>query len=183
MKIYSILSLLLPALLFTFAVNAEMYKGLDDEGNVIYSDKPFDNSEKFTPPSLSIVDAPKIPPKEEVIEEEKPAETKYTAFSIVSPTNNETIWNEPQLIVSVRLKPALNTVQGHNIWLLMDDKPLVKNSKSLSLPIGRADRGEHKLQAQIKNKKGKIIKRTKTVTVHIKNTVVPQIAPFGISPR
>jgi len=177
MKTTIIKSLILLMLLFTFTVDAELYKGLDEEGNVIYSDKPFDNSEKFTPPSLSIVDAPKVIPREEVIEEEKPAEFKYRTFNITAPKNDETIWNEPQLIVSLKLKPALNTAEGHNIWLLMDGKPLVKNSRSLSLPIGRSDRGTHVLQAQIKNKKGKVIKRTKSITVHIKNTVVPRAAP------
>jgi len=177
MKINITKTLLLSALLLACSAEAELYKGVDDEGNVVYSDKPFDNSEKFKPPSLTIVDAPKVKPKEDVIEEEKPAKFKYTAFSIAAPKNNETIWNEPQLIVSIRLKPALNTAEGHNIWLLMDGKPLIKNSRSLSLPIGRADRGSHTLQAQIKNKKGKIVKRTKSITVHIKNTVVPRRAP------
>ncbi len=169
---------LLLTLLISFTVDAELYKGLDEDGNVYYSDTPINSSEKFTPPSLSVMDAPKVPPKEEVIEiEEPPAEYKYTAFSIAAPKNNETIWNEPQLMVSLNLKPALNTAEGDNIWLLMDGKPLIKKSRNLSLPIGRADRGSHTLQAQIKNKKGKVVKRTKTITVHIKNTVVPRAAP------
>ena len=163
---------LLLALLVSFSAGAELYKGLDDEGNVIYSDKPFNNSEQFTPPSLTIIDAPKVTPREEVKEESEEAEFKYTNFSITAPKNNEVIWNNPQLMVSLKVTPALNVAAGHTTWLLMDGKPLVKKSRRLLLQIGRADRGEHKLQAQIRDKKGKIIKRTKPVTVHIKNTVV-----------
>jgi len=59
---------------------------------------------------------------------------------------------------------------------MMDGKPLVKKSRSLLLQIGRADRGEHTLQGQVRNEKGKIIKRTKSITVHIKNTVVQRRA-------
>jgi len=169
-------SLLIPALLYAFTASAGLYKGLDEEGNTIYSDKPFKNSEQFTPPAITVVDAPKVQPKKEEVVEEKTAETKYTKFSITAPKNNQTIWNVPDLTVSLQLTPALDTAAGHTTWLLMDGKPLVKKSQSLLMQIGRADRGQHTLQAQVRNKKGKIIKRTKVVTVHIKNTVVQRKA-------
>ncbi len=172
MKHIILTSLLLIALPFGFTAHAELYKGLDEEGNIIYSDKPFDDAQTFTLPPLTIVDPPKVQPKKEIVEEKKIAETKYTAFSIISPTDQQVIWNEPNLTVTLMLKPALNTEEGHNIWLQMDGKTLVKNSQQLSLQIGRADRGEHKIQAQIRNKKGKIIKRSPSVTVHIKHTTI-----------
>ena len=172
MKYIIVLSLFFIALPFGFTAHAGLYKGLDEEGNVVYSDKPFTDSQVFTPPPLTVVDAPKVQPKEAIVEEEKAVETKYTAFSISAPTSQQVIWNEPDLTVTMQLKPALSTAEGHNIWLLMDGKPLVKNSQSLSLQIGRADRGEHQIQGQVRNKKGKIIKRTQSVTIHIKNTVI-----------
>ena len=165
-------SFLLSLLVYAVTVDAGLYKGLDDEGNVVYSDQPFENAQKFTPPSLTVVNSPKAEIKKEVLEEEKTAEFKYTDFDIVSPKDNQTIWNEPDLGVTVQLKPALNTAEGHNIWLLMNGKPLVKNSQSLLLPIGRADRGAHQLQAQVRDEAGKIVVRTRTIIVHIKNTVV-----------
>lgn len=165
-------SLLTPVALYAFTATAGLYKGLDEGGNVIYSDKPFENSQQFTPPAITVVDAPRVPPKKEEVVEEETAETKYTKFSISAPKNDEVIWDNPQLTIALKVTPALNIAEGHRTWLLMDGKPLVKNSQSLFLQIGRADRGEHQLQAQIRNKKGKIIKRTKTVTVHIKNTVI-----------
>jgi len=176
MKDIILKGLLLLALLISFSAGAELYKGFDDEGNVVYSDKPFNNAEQFTPPSLTIMDAPKILPKEEIKKEPEDAEVKYTRFSITAPKNNEVIWNNPQLMVSLKVTPALNVAAGHTTWLLMDGKPLVKKSRSLLLQIGRADRGEHRLQAQIRDKKGRIIKRTKSITVHIKNSVVQRQA-------
>jgi len=170
-------SLLTVLLLVAISSHAELYKGIDDKGNVFYSDKPFDNAKKFTPPSLSVVDAPKVKP-EQTVTEEKLVEFKYTDFDIVTPKNNETIWNEPALTVSLKLKPALNTTQGHNIWLMKNGKPLIKNSQSLLLQIGRLDRGAHQLQAQVRNKQGKIIVRTRAIVVHIKNAVIrPRVRP------
>jgi len=172
MKDIILKGLLLLTLLVSFSSYAELYKGLDDEGNVVYSDKPFNNSEQFTPPSLTIMDAPKVQPQKKTKEIHEEAEFKYTRFSITTPKNNEVIWNNPQLMVSLKVTPALNVAAGHTIWLLMDGKPVVKKSHSLLLQLGRTDRGEHKLQAQIRNKKGRIIKHSKPVTVHIKKTVV-----------
>ncbi len=167
-------SLLLSTALFAFIAQADLYKGRDAEGNVVYSDQPFDNAEVFTPPSLSIFDAPKAEKKQKktVTEKEKSVEFKYTDFDIISPKNNQTIWDEPQLTVSLLLKPNLNTAEGHTTWLLMDGKAIVQNSTSTSLQIGRADRGAHQLQAQVRNKEGKVIVRSRSIIVHVKNTVV-----------
>jgi hypothetical protein len=173
----TLLKSLLITLIFSFTVHAGLYKGLDEAGNVVYSDTPFENAEKITPPPISVIDATKIAPKQEVVEEEKQAATKYTKFSITAPKNEQTIWNAPALTVSLQLSPALATAEGHNIWLMMDGKPMVKKSQNLLLQIGRSDRGSHTLQAQVRNKKGKIIKSTKSITVHIKNSVVPRKAP------
>ncbi len=111
-------------------------------------------------------------PKEKVAAEEEPAEFKYTDFDITSPKNNETIWNAPQINIALWLKPGLNLDEGHTAWLLMDGKVVVKNSKSTSLQIGRAERGAHQLQAQVRDKEGKIVVRSRAVVVHIKNAVV-----------
>jgi len=172
-------SLMTILLLCAFSASAGLYKGLDEEGNVTYSDKPFENAEIITPPPITVLDAPKIPakaaPKEAVEEKTEDTEVaKYTVFKITAPTDGQTIWNAVDLSVAVKMTPALDTKHGHNMWLFMDGKPLVKKSSSPLMQIGRSDRGEHKLQAQVRNKNGKVLKTSKTITVHIKNTVVPR---------
>jgi hypothetical protein len=164
-----LLSLLISTLTCAATVNAELYKGLDDEGNIVYSDKPFDNAHQFTPPPLSVVDAHKVKPKEDPVEIEKNVAFKYTDFDITSPKNNETIWNEPDMAVKLSLKPKLNTAEKHTVWLLLNGKPVVKNSQSMTLQAGRISRGAHQLQAQVRNKEGKIIVRTRTILIHTKN--------------
>ena len=172
MNISMIIRFLLPALLLSFTVHAGLYKGLDEEGNVIYSDTPFDNSEQFTPPPLTVVEPTKVAPKEEAVEEEKKPETVYTTFTITSPKNEETIRNEPNVVVNMVLDPELAINEGHSIWLLLDGRPLIKKTKSLSLPIGRLNRGTHTLQAQVRNSAGKAVISTKPVKVYIHQTSV-----------
>lgn len=168
-------NILLATLLFAFSVEAELFKGADEEGNIVYSDKPFGDAKKFTPPSLTIVDPPKVKlNKEADAEEEKVAEFKYTDFNIISPSNNETLWNDPNPTVSLQLKPGLNTDEGHTIWLLLDGKPRIKNSQELTLHIGHIERGAHKLQAQVRDKTGRTVVRSRVTIIYAKQHSILQ---------
>ncbi|MCK5661977.1 MAG: DUF4124 domain-containing protein [Thiotrichaceae bacterium] len=179
MKYILLKSLLVSTILFTAIADAQLYKGLDAEGNVVYSDQPFENAEKFTPASLSVVNIPKRAPKPGKVtaDEAEVKAFKYTDFDIASPKNNETIWDNPQLAVTLRLKPDLNTEEEHTLWLLMDGKVIVKNSQSTTMQIGRLERGAHQLQAQVRDNAGKVMVRSRPVVVHIKNTSVPRKSP------
>ena len=166
------LNLIFKSLLLFLSVNAsvvsaEIYRGTDSKGNVYYSDQPFDDAVVFEPASISVVDSSKVKPGKDDAEKE-PAQFKYTKFDIVSPVPNQVIRNEPDISISLQISPPLNIKQGHNVWLLMDGKPLVKKSQSMSLKIGRVDRGAHKFQAQVKDADGKIVARTRTTVAHIK---------------
>ena len=160
-------SLLILTFIYTSAANAALYRGVDAEGNVVYSDTPFEDAEKFTPPPISVVDTAKVKLDEKAVKDDKAAEFKYMSFDILSPKNNETIQNSSDVTVLLKLKPGLNPEKEHTIWLLVDGKPVVKNTRSLSLQLTKLDRGAHELQAQIRNEKGKIIVRTRTSIIFI----------------
>ena len=165
----------------TLSTSAGLYKGLDEQGNVTYSDKPFENAEKITPPPITVLDAPQPPTITETPENTDTTEentqdkevTKYTRFSISAPKDGETIRNATRISVAVQMTPALDSKHGHTIWLFVDGRAVIKNSRSPLIEIdGRADRGERKVQAQVRNKQGKILNRSKTITVYIKNTSI-----------
>jgi hypothetical protein len=179
MKNILLKSLLVSIIFFTTIADAQLYKGLDNEGNVVYSDQPFENAEKFTPASLSVIDTPKKAPEPSKVtkDEEEVKPFKYTDFDIASPKDNETIWDNPQLAVTLRLKPELNTEEEHSAWLLLDGKVIVKNSQTTTLQIGRLERGAHQLQAQVRDKAGKVVVRSRSIVVHIKNTTIQRKSP------
>lgn len=159
-----------------FSAEAELYKGLDEEGNIVYSDKPSGKMEKIIPPSLTIFDPPKITTNVESeasnTVEETAKEFKYTDFDIVSPRNDETIWNDPNPTVTLSLKPDLNTSENHTIWLLIDKKPLLKNTRETTLHLGYVNRGAHLLQAQVRDKNNKILARTRAIVIYVKHASV-----------
>ena len=164
------LSLLVYTCFFALTTGAALYKGVDADGNVVYSDKPFESAERFTPPPISVVDSPEGRVEEKPVGE-KLAEFKYLGFDIVSPVDKETIRNDPDIGVSFKITPGLNTEEGHTIWVLLDNKPVVKNAKTLSVKLGRLDRGAHRLQAQIRDKDGKPLVQTRVAVIFVKFTV------------
>lgn len=157
-------------LVYASATCAELYRGVDSRGNVVYSDTPFEEAEKYTPPPISVMDAPKSAAEKEVVKEELAADFKYTEFDIEAPENEQTIRNDPDVKVSLNLAPGLNTEAGHSIWLLMDGNVLVKDSAESSFYVGRIERGAHQLQAQVRDASGNIVARTRTSIVYVHNT-------------
>jgi hypothetical protein len=55
--------------------------------------------------------------------------------------------------------------------VLVDNKPVVKNATTTSVRLGHVDRGAHRLQAQIRDKDGKTVVRTRTAVIFVKFTV------------
>lgn len=163
--------------LFSLSLQAGLYKGLDEEGKVVYSDTPFKNAEKIKPPPVSVVDAPKVEVKAKEEAEEKADAVNYTRFQITAPTNQQVMWNNDAVSVSMALTPSLNVGGGDYISLLLDGKTAVKRSESQLIQLPRVDRGEHKVQALIRNKQGKVVKRTRAVTFHAKQSVVIRKKP------
>jgi len=175
-----ILFYLLPALALAGLDKAGIYKSLDAEGNIVYSDTPTIGAEKITPPPISTFKSgPGLKPAKPVADDKtaKPP-TSYTSFSILQPENDVTIWdNQGSIPLSMKLDPELDTDNGHSIWVYIDGKAVVKKSPSLVQPITGIDRGTHKIRAEIRDGAGKVLKRTKTISVHLKKHAIPKPAP------
>jgi hypothetical protein len=170
MKNILLSSLLVVTCFFSVTASSALYKGFDADGNVTYSDTPFEDAKRFVAPPISVVDSPNAGADEKP-EGDKPAEFKYTAFDIVSPVNKQTIRNDPDIGVVLSIKPELNTEQGHSIWMLVDGKPVVEDTQSLSLQLGRLNRGAHQLQAEIKDAEGKTVVQTRVTLIFLHNTI------------
>lgn len=149
------------------AAVAGIYKGTDANGNIYYSDQPIENSVKYTPRTISVVDSTKVTADDKSADQ-KSSDFKYSRFAIVDPVNNQVIRNASNVTVGLQIAPPLNVEQDHTVSLLVDGKPVVKDSQKMSLQTGRLDRGAHRLQAQVKDSKGKIVIQSKPVTAHIK---------------
>lgn len=186
---YTSLMILSATMLVSGIAESRFYKSVDADGNIIYSDTPTPGAEQLTPPPISTVEgrpaakdtgnAANTTDEAATEEPAKKPPTKYTKFSMLQPANDDTIWdNSGAVPVSLKLEPALDTENGHSIWVYVDGKAVVKNSQSLVQPLSGIDRGTHRIRAEVRNEKRKTLKRTKDVTIHMKRaSVIPRSGP------
>jgi hypothetical protein len=152
-----------------FYAEAGIYKWVDENGEVIYSDKPrVENMKEHTPPSIQITPAIKPVAQPEIAEEAPVAVTNYTAFSITSPANDETIRNNAgNFTVTLKLAPPLSSKDGHYINLQIDGKTRVSRTSKLAIDLNFIDRGTHIISAEIRDPQGKLLKSSNSVSIHL----------------
>jgi len=171
--------ILLMPFIFSASVQSEMYKWVDDEGNINYSDRPpFNNADTHVSPEINTTPAIKVPEKPPQAPEESTKETVYQFFKITAPEQNATIRdNQGDFAISLAIQPDLNTARGDYITVLLDNKIAQDNLTSLSAQFNNADRGVHQISALIKNKQGKTLFSTKSISINMHRASVLNPSP------
>lgn len=157
-------------LLLGLGVQAEMYKWVDEEGNVSYSDQPqHKDARKLDSFSDNTIPATRVPPRAQPAPPPSgEPETRYSLLQINSPEHDQAIRsNIGNISVSLMTQPALNVAQGHSISLLLDNKLVSENITTDQATLQNLDRGTHQLSAIIKNKQGKTLQQSDTITFHL----------------
>ncbi len=154
MKSIFTLLLLLPWLM----VSAEtVYKTVDEDGNVVFSDQPSDDAEVIQLQEVQTIDNPnkaRLPSTSNRREAADPAEY-YQAFSFISPEPDEGYRNNAgNLSVSLSLQPGLQ--RGHKVVIKLDGNEIA-NGKALSASVQNVDRGTHSLSATVVDNAGKTL--------------------------
>ncbi len=151
-----------------FFANAEVYRVIDEEGGITYTDNPPAND-----PTTEAISLPSIntQPAIEVLHDEKQVEeaaaNSYQEILIVTPAHNATIPPGQRLVpVEISLKPTLK--MGHLVQLIFDGQPYGPATSTTSFSIKALIRGEHSVQARIVDGEGTIIGASNTSTIHVK---------------
>lgn len=160
--------LLLPAI----AAGQKIYKHVDTEGNVSYSDEPMsEDAVAMDLPPLSVVETrrPEVAPRSEAgapTDADSEAETNpYTDVRIVQPSPEENLHGTGnQVGVGVRVIPALQ--QGHSLRYLLDGA-VVAETSSQRVRLTEVFRGQHSVAAQIVDAQGKVVTSTSPVVFYM----------------
>jgi hypothetical protein len=159
---------LITLLLFTITSQAEIYKGTDADGNVIYSDEELPNATEIKVPKGTSVPMPK-PGAKKVVEKEEEEITSYNILKITGPANNNTISDSSGNVpVTLFITPKLDVKHGHHISIFIDGAISIKKTTQLKLQIPNVSRGSHSLQAKIRDAKSKTLKSSNTISFHMK---------------
>ncbi len=183
LKFYSF-SIIVMLLVFAPRVFAEVYKTIDENGNVVYTDQPpGPDASPMDLPGLSIISAqkpvppPVIPgdvPESDGSEPEPQQEVTsirdlrrgYRDFAIVSPTQDQTIWgtgNEASIAWSTRYRLQ----SGMSVIIYVDGAALAPTTVMVTT-VGHLYRGEHSVYAELIDARNRRIATAKPVSFHIK---------------
>ncbi len=133
-----------------FAVQAEgIYKTVDKDGNVLFSDTPSPGAEEVELPEIQIIKSIKLEdlPSFPVLDKVEKGEERYQSITIIEPEESTGLRsNSGDFKISVALEPALKA--SHRLVITMDGEE-VANGVATSISIQNADRGTHQLEARV----------------------------------
>ncbi len=173
-----LLSLLL--FLFPLACQADIYKTIDANGNVTYSDRPSANATVISLPKANTTSATPTatPPSsseaqsttsEEVASalsgDKKDGRKPYTKFAIASPADQESIQNQPILNVSLEVEPTLQA--GDVIQVYVDGAPMGNASHATEFNLTIPYRGTHILSAILFDKDMHVMAKSNSITIYV----------------
>jgi len=158
---------------------AEVYKTIDENGNVTYTDRaPSDGAKPMELPELSIIETPTYQKTarqaaldgdakgEEPEITLKALRQKYRDFAIISPINEESIW-KPEQAISVAWSVSNPLMAGMTVTLFVDGKKQAATTQPI-IPLASLDRGEHTLTAELKDAKNRRVATAQPVTFFVR---------------
>lgn len=170
------------ALLGALAQSAEeVYRWVDEDGLVHYSDQPHPGAEK-----LRIETAPaagtRVPANaagslrggEREGEQQSDRPAGYQSLTVSQPTAEETLWNiGATLSVTLDLQPALRP--GHRVRVYFDGE--VREVSGTRFTLEEVYRGVHNIQAEVVDANGNVMIRSEPNRFYVQQTSV--INPRG----
>ena len=175
----------------SLSANAEVYKKIDQDGNVSFTDVPTSKDQKaihIDPPMTyeSKPITPQTPSSAEESDESGESETtataetqiKYEILSINTPTNDENLRdNGGNVAVSLSSQPDLDRTAQHQYILYLDGKK-VSESQSSTTSLANTDRGTHTLIAEIVDKEQNTLIKSDSITFHLQRVALrPRVSP------
>ncbi|MFL1405791.1 DUF4124 domain-containing protein [Marinobacter sp. M1N3S26] len=144
--------------LIALPVQAEIYRQVDADGNVTFTDEPDGNAERVNVKPATTITMPKPKTVEEQLEEEDEGigdQDAYESVSFTSPADDEAFHSgSGDVEFRVTSDPGLR--QGHKFEITLDGQP-VGQTNSGSVTVNNVFRGTHKAGVNVINQEGKRI--------------------------
>ena len=141
-----------------------VYRWVDANGIVHYSDQPHPNAQKLEISGAQTFTAPAAPVSANTPEpqESQPAGPAYDSCAISQPTDQQMLMNVYQATAVVQTSPPLRP--GDQVRLFVDGKQITGSGTSFTFPVFR---GQHSVEAVIQDGTGQIVCETSTVTFFV----------------
>ena len=154
---------------------AQVYKVVDKDGNVTFTDQPpADGSKPIKLAPISVIEAPVYETAPEPTDEEEAAKEPslsylrkiYRDFAIISPEQEESVWKpDGPIAVAWSVRTALQP--GMQVTLFLDGTKHVTTEQPM-IPLSGLDRGEHTVKAELRDSKNRVVATAETVTFFVR---------------
>src|SRR5438094_749331 len=171
-------SLTLILLLASLAVAGTVYKWVDENGVVHYSDQPHPEAQKVdVPPAQTYKGGASVPAMPTTGPSAPPASSEpasaYQGCAISEPAKDQTFTNVDALSVVVRTDPGLRP--GDRVYLTLDGQPLNGGKPTGSqFTLSPVDRGTHVVQAIVRDSQGGLMCQSPGVTFNVRPVGAPR---------
>ena len=149
------------------AVAATVYKWVDENGVVHYSDQPHQNAQKVELKAPQTYSAPKTPVTAPTSTKAPPKTgAVYQSCSISEPANDQMFMNTSTVNAGVSTDPVVR--QGDTVFVTLDGQrvPGVPATGG-QFTISPVDRGTHSIQVVIQDAQGNAVCQSAAVTFHV----------------
>src|SRR5579883_1140466 len=141
-----------------------VYKWVDPQGVVHYSDQPHPNAQKLEirgAQTFSALPPPQSPATSEPVVTQ-PSGPAYETCAIAQPTDQQMLMNVYQTTAVIQTSPPMRP--GDEVHLFVDGKQVRGSGTSFTFPVYR---GQHSVQAVIEDRTGQIVCETSNVTFFV----------------
>jgi hypothetical protein len=156
-------------LLSASASAATIYKWVDENGVVHYSDQPHPKAQEITVAPAQTYTAPPSPAARDG--NQTTSGPEYRACEIIRPEKDEVFLNTSTLTATVRMEPAL--APTHRIVLTLDGKRLTNQPPTgRTFVLSAMERGTHSLTMVVEDNTGKAVCNSAPVQFHVRQPSV-----------
>lgn len=174
MKTSQFVLIALLLLFLTPAGQAGLYRWVDAQGQVHYSDMPRPGSEEITVRKTNVSQSFRTTTSSDAsalqTAGDEAARFRYTEVVVTTPTAEETLINiGGRVNVNLAIDPELQ--KGHGIVLYLDGRPLFQEPQArTSFVIENVFRGTHTVRAAVHSASGKVLYNTEAVTFYVRQS-------------
>ncbi|APE30639.1 DUF4124 domain-containing protein [Halomonas aestuarii] len=177
------LAVLVLGMSVSLAAHAQtIYRTIDAQGNVVFTDNPEGGGEEVTLDPLTVVPspsepagmAPEVQGGQGSVGTASPGQPfmPYDSFSILSPGQEETLPTGAAGNVQVTLGIQPDLREDHRVRLLVDGRISQSAMNTDTFLLNNLPRGEHVLQAELLDASGAVRHRTSPVTLYVQRASV-----------
>lgn len=175
----------LMSLACSLALATTVYKWIDENGVIHYSDQPHPNAERIEVQGVQTYSASEARGPAAPALRSTPSGSAYKGCAIVQPVDQQNLPNALSVAVRVASEPMPRAED--RVFIMMDGQGVNAGQPTgLSFSVTPIDRGEHTVTAQIKGPGDEVLCRTPPVTFYVQQRTLLGPAPAGqpgVAPR